>query len=175
MAEIKYGQLWARHSELVTNNDVGVYRITFEGLQKAVEEVLRIALPLTQERADFIREINNRDLDGRAEQPVDDSARYELGVALRDLIKLAKLPGRSIEEYRKRVDDAEAILAKHSKVTDVLRAAEQPVSEVEFAEWLLQSGYYPIEHHERMWSGKMLGSKLFTTAQLWEVFKKEKV
>lgn len=39
--EIKYGQLWARHSELVSNSDVGNYRINFDGLKKAVDEALR--------------------------------------------------------------------------------------------------------------------------------------
>lgn len=45
MSEIKYGQLWARHSELVTPDTVGKYRISFEGLKNAVGEVLRSAQP----------------------------------------------------------------------------------------------------------------------------------
>lgn len=43
MSEIKYGQLWARHSELVNNSDVGNYRVSFEGLKNAVDEALRSA------------------------------------------------------------------------------------------------------------------------------------
>ncbi len=42
MEEIKYGQLWARHSELVEVDQVGKYRVSFEGLKKAVEEALRV-------------------------------------------------------------------------------------------------------------------------------------
>lgn len=38
--EIKYGQLWARHSVLVEADQVGTYRITFEGLKEAVDEAL---------------------------------------------------------------------------------------------------------------------------------------
>ena len=41
MEDIKYGQLWARHSELVEAAQVGTYRISFEGLKKAIEEVIR--------------------------------------------------------------------------------------------------------------------------------------
>lgn len=41
MEDIKYGQLWARHSELVEANQVGAYSISFEGLKNAVGEVLR--------------------------------------------------------------------------------------------------------------------------------------
>lgn len=46
--EIKYGQLWARHSELVEADQVGKYRVTFEGLKKAVEEAMRIQQPNEQ-------------------------------------------------------------------------------------------------------------------------------
>lgn len=47
MEEIKYGQLWARYSELVQPEAVGNYRITFEGLKRAIEEALRIEQPKT--------------------------------------------------------------------------------------------------------------------------------
>jgi hypothetical protein len=43
--EIKYGQLWARHSELVVADQVGNYRISFEGMKRAIEEVLRMQHP----------------------------------------------------------------------------------------------------------------------------------
>jgi hypothetical protein len=48
MEEIKYGQLWARHSELVEADQVGKYRVNFEGLKKAVEEAMRIQQPNEQ-------------------------------------------------------------------------------------------------------------------------------
>lgn len=38
--DIKYGQLWARYSELVESDAVGVYRITFEGLKNAIDEAM---------------------------------------------------------------------------------------------------------------------------------------
>lgn len=41
--DIKYGQLWARHSGQVSNSDVGNYRINFEGLKNAIDEALRDA------------------------------------------------------------------------------------------------------------------------------------
>jgi hypothetical protein len=46
--------------------------------------------------------------------------------------------------------------------------------EVAFAEWILKHKYYPIEHHQRMWSGASIGSKLFTTEQLHKQYNQQK-
>jgi hypothetical protein len=43
--DIKYGQLWARHSELVEADQVGKYRVNFEGLKKAVDEAIKMQRP----------------------------------------------------------------------------------------------------------------------------------
>lgn len=75
------------------------------------------------------------------EQPVvnnalnKDNARYELRLALRSVLKILKLAlGDNMSKHQKeRYDAAEAMLKKHSNITDVLRTEsnEQPVEQKE--------------------------------------------
>lgn len=62
-----------------------------------------------------------------AAEPLTENARYELRLALRDMIKLVKrIYGDSDipTEHQKWLDAADGLLQKHSKITDVLRTAE---------------------------------------------------
>jgi hypothetical protein len=70
------------------------------------------------------------------EQPaVKDNTRYELSLALRSVLKVIKFAlGDDMSKYQKeRYDAADAMLKKHSKITDVLRTEsnEQPVEQKE--------------------------------------------
>lgn len=106
----------------------------------------------------------------KAEQPGIDNARYELSLALRMLLKVFK-NDQITNSQEKYYSQAEAMLKKHSKVTDILRTEvpEQPVREVEFAEWCDDNYYrkYGVWRHRS-------NHEEYTTAQLWEIFKKEK-
>lgn len=83
----------------------------------------------------------------KAEQPGIDNARYELSLALRMLLKVFK-NDQITNDQEKYYSQAEAMLKKHSKVTDILRTAspEQPGREVEFAallQWVNNEGWKP--------------------------------
>lgn len=113
------------------------------------------------------------------EQPVADNARYELRLALRDMIKLARRThgdNAIPDAHQKRIDAAEAMLKKHSKPTDVLRTAatEQPVREVEaeaFAKYLdeQRSG-----HTANMWAEKAIWDKPNAFQEWLKYFKQQK-
>jgi len=107
-----------------------------------------------------------------------DNALYETRLALRDMVKLAKHIGCKIAEYNQysqRVEAAEAMLQKHSKVTDMLRAPaagrEENMSEAQFLffnNWLSEGGYsYDGEYYYNE------ANDFFTPAQLYQLFKEQ--
>lgn len=164
--DIKYGQLWARHSELVEADQVGKYRVSFEGLKKAVEEAMRIQQP-------------NEQPVGNA--GVNDSAMYELRLALYDMTRVTKalIENRgTLLNARKRVEAAEGILKKHFKITDVLRSEsnEQPVEQKEneavtFVNWLHLNAMKVSWDTGRLTNHWVYNEKAYTTTELYNEWK----
>ncbi len=80
-------------------------------------------------------------------QQEKDYARYELSLALHNILKMIRHMPLKRDEL-KRYHAAEAMLKKHSKITDVLRTEsnEQPVEQKEseavgkFLEWVYENG-----------------------------------
>lgn len=106
-----------------------------------------------------------------AEQLVADNARSELSLVLYRLLKAFK-GNQMTKQQEKYYSQAEAMLKKHSKITDILRteAPEQPVREVEFAEWISEQGYWPVSKDQWM---KSHFENNKTTAQLYDLFKQK--
>lgn len=45
---------------------------------------------------------------------------------------------------------------------------------IQFADWILNSGYSPVSTHEGMrWSHARIGSQMYTTIQLYSIFLEE--
>lgn len=113
-----------------------------------------------------------------AAEPLTENARYELRLALRDMIKLVKrIYGDSAipAEHQKRLDAADGLLQKHSKITDVLRtpAAGREGDAVAFAEWIRESGIEPTFGNKWVDFSKPKDNR-YTTGQLYELFKQQK-
>lgn len=101
--------------------------------------------------------------------------RYELCLALRDMVKLVKrIYGDDAipVEYQKRIEAADGMLNKHFKVTDVLRGESAAGREeaVEFAEW---AGWdWRRVEGKSMWENQKT-LEVLSSSKLYEKYKEE--
>lgn len=146
--DIKYGQLWARHSELVSNSDVGNYRINFEGLKNAIDEALRDA----QTGAVWVK-ASERFPGWR--KPV----RWRLG----------GIEKKVCDVYYLMQAESPAHISEYEWLDEAAPSGEREEDAVSFAEWLYDNfkGYDPMV--EKWVYGD--DEKRYTTAELYKLFK----